>query len=156
MCANCHFARQSAHFVRTDRDLMELSASLKLVLGQKELVIRQFYDRFLEECAAARPLFEGVDLERQALMLTTALIVVEAHAREQLPALNHYLHVLGDRHRNAGVPRELFPEFRECLIRTIRDCHGDGWSDAIEEAWRAALNLTIDTMFDGYEKDYPI
>lgn len=136
--------------------MMRLEDSLNHVLSQKDLVFQQFYERFLAQCPAATPLFIGVDLRIQALMLTTALIVVEAHAREDFPAIEHYLHVLGDRHRNAGVRRELFPAFRDCLVETIRTCHSDDWSDELADAWKTALDRATQTMLEGYERDYPI
>lgn len=134
---------------------MQLDESLQRVLADKELVIREFYQRFLSRQPDAARLFVGVDMEKQALMLTMALIVVEAHSRSSYPAVEHYLHVLGDRHREAGVSRELFGPFRDCLIDTIRSCQADDWDDSLTEAWKAALDRATQTMFQGYEGEYP-
>lgn len=134
---------------------MQLEESLQRVLADKDLVIHQFYDRFLAQQPEARRLFEGVDMARQALMLTMALIVVEAHSRNSYPAVEHYLHVLGDRHREAGVSRELFEPFRECLIETIRSCQTEDWNEQLADAWRSALVRASETIFDGYEGEFP-
>lgn len=134
---------------------MNLDDSLQNVLSQKEPVIQDFYHRFLEECPEAARLFEGVDLKRQALMLTMALMMVEAHARKDFPAIRHYLHVLGDRHREWGVPRELFPRFRECLIETLAVSQQDDWSDELADEWRTAITRATEVMFEGYAGSYP-
>ncbi|MHC4879047.1 MAG: globin domain-containing protein [Planctomycetota bacterium] len=134
---------------------MQLDESLQRVLADKDPIIRRFYDRFLAEQPQAERLFVDVDLEKQALMLTMALIVVEASSRDSYPAVEHYLHVLGDRHREAGIPRELFTPFRDCLIDTIRLSQIDDWDDELTVAWRQALDRATETMFQGYEGDFP-
>lgn len=134
---------------------MQLDESLQHVLSNKESVIRRFYDRFLIENPEARALFADVDLQKQALMLTMTLIVIEAHSRDTYPAVEHYLHVLGDRHREAGVPRELFRPFRDCLIEIIRECQAATWDESLADEWRAAIDRATETMFHGYEGEYP-
>jgi hemoglobin-like flavoprotein len=134
---------------------MQLDESLQRVLAHKEPIIRRFYDRFLSECPEAERLFAGVDLEKQSLMLTMALIVVEAYSRDSYPAVEHYLHVLGDRHREAGILRELFVPFRDCLIETIRLSQQNDWDDELTVAWQRAINRATETMFQGFEGEYP-
>ena len=134
---------------------MQLDESLQRVLAHKEPIIRRFYDRFLSECPEAERMFAGVDLGKQSLMLTMALIVVEAYSRDSYPAVEHYLHVLGDRHRESGIPRELFMPFRDCLIETIRSSQSDDWDDELTAAWQRALDRATETMFQGYEGEFP-
>jgi hypothetical protein len=81
---------------------MTFEESLNFLLSHKVPVVHAFYDRFLTEVPAAAKCFEGVDLKRQSLMLTMGLIVVEAHSRNDYPPIQHYLHVLGDRHWRAS------------------------------------------------------
>lgn len=134
---------------------MKLEASLREVLEQKNLVLEKFYDRFLSEYPEAQLLFDGMDMKKQSLMLSAALIVSEAHSREDLPAVQHYLQVLGHQHREAGVPKEMFPAFRDCLIETISSCI-IGWNDELAEAWRDAIDKATGTMFEGYDdSDFP-
>lgn len=134
---------------------MTLEESLAELLSQKEPVVRAFYDRFLTDVPEADRLFEGVDLKQQALMLTMGLIVVESHAKANFPSVQHYLHVLGDRHREWGVSRDLFPKFADCLIRTLAEWHGTDWTEDLEEAWCNAIRRAITTMLDGYAGDFP-
>jgi hypothetical protein len=64
---------------------MKLEDSLREVLAQKELVIEKFYATFLAEHPEARVYFERLDMTKQSLMLSAALIVSEAHSREDFP-----------------------------------------------------------------------
>lgn len=130
---------------------MQLEESLREVLAQKELVVQKFYTRFLSENPQTTVFFEEMDMKKQSLMLSAALIVSESHLRENLPAVEFYLQVLGTQHHEAGIPKELFPVFRDCLIETIRQCH-EGWSDELADLWRAAIDKAIVTMFEGYDE----
>lgn len=134
---------------------MTLEESLADLLSQKKPVVRAFYDRFLADVPEAARLFEGVDLKQQSLMLTMSLIVVEAHARNDFASTLHYLHVLGDRHREWGVPQEVFPKFRDCLIETLAEWHNSDWSADLEDAWRKAIDRAIIAMLEGYAGDFP-
>lgn len=131
---------------------MQLEDSLREVLAQKELVLEKFYSRFLSEYPEAAKFFEGMNIKKQSLMLSAALIVSESHFRENLPAVEFYLQVLGKQHREAGIPRELFPVFRDCLIETISQCQ-TGWTEELADKWRAAIDKATATMFEGYDDD---
>lgn len=131
---------------------MKLEDSLREVLGRKELVVEKFYARFLAENPAAAVYFDGVDMKKQSLMLSAALITSEAHFREELPAVEHYLQVLGGQHREAGIPKELFPIFRDCLVETIGSCQA-GWTDELTDTWRSAIDKAASTMFKGYDDE---
>jgi hemoglobin-like flavoprotein len=130
---------------------MQLEDSLREVLAQKELVVEKFYTRFLSENPQVAVFFEGMDMKKQSLMLSAALIVSESHFRENLPAVEFYLQVLGTQHHEARIPKELFPVFRDCLIATISQCQ-ESWSDELADMWRAAIDKAIATMFEGYDE----
>lgn len=134
---------------------MDLEASVEQLLHEKEAVIRRFYARFLRDCPAAEPFFAQVDLDKQASMLTMALMVVEAHARNQSPATQNYLHVLGDRHHDLGIPPELYADFHQTLLNSIADFHGADWSEGLRNEWDHALQHAITTMLEGYSGSHP-
>jgi hemoglobin-like flavoprotein len=83
-----------------------------------------------------------------------ALIVVESHFTHSYPATTHYLHVLGHRHHQSGIPPEHFPKFRDCLLETLAEFHAESWSPDLAAAWRAAIDLAAGTMLEGYERAY--
>ena len=133
---------------------MHISSSVERILHDKAVVIRTFYDRFLAECPEARRHFVGVRMEHQASMLTMALVTIEGHYSHSYPATEHYLKVLGCRHRNYGVPRELFPQFGRSLIATLREFHGADWDQELERQWNEAFEKATETMFVGYEEEF--
>lgn len=133
---------------------MDIAGSVQTILSRKDVAIRRFYDLFLNRHPEARPYFDGVNLEHQATLLTMALIMVEAHYSHAYPATEHYLKVLGHRHHNDGIPQELFPKFRDCLIETLAEVHGEEWDDILARHWREAIDKATATMFEGYQRPY--
>jgi hemoglobin-like flavoprotein len=87
-------------------------------------------------------------------MLTMALVTVEHHFAHSYPATEHYLHVLGHRHHQWGIPRSLFPAFGKCLLETLAEIHGADWEPQLETQWREAYERTAETMLEGYDKPY--
>ena len=133
---------------------MDITGSVQTILGRKEIVIRRFYDLFLNRHPEAQPYFEGVNLEHQATLLTMALIMIESHYSHEYPATEHYLKVLGHRHHHDAIPPELFPKFRDCLIETLSEVHGEEWDDVLAGHWRAAIDKATSTMLEGYKRPY--
>lgn len=134
---------------------MTLEESLEHLLSQKDSIIQRFYERFLAAHPEVQSLFAQVDLKRQAAMLTMALVVVEANARKSYPAIDHYLLVLGNRHRHIGVSPELFPVFRDLLLETIAGSQQEFWSEDLAAAWRDAFDKVTAKMLEGYEGEHP-
>jgi len=133
---------------------MRIAESVQKILSQKEPVVDRFYELFFNRHHGARNYFAGVDMRRQAILLTMALITVESHYSYSYPATEHYLKVLGSRHHEMGVRPELYPMFRDCLIEAIHDFHGDDWNEDLAVQWREAIKKATATMLEGYERDY--
>lgn len=133
---------------------MQISDSIQFLLSHKEKVIETFYHRFLDRNPAARVFFDGVNVSHQATMLTMALLTVECHFSNAYPATAHYLRVLGNRHNDWGIPRDMYPAFRDCLLETLGEFHGKLWDAELSGAWRAALDQSIAVMLEGYEHEY--
>ncbi len=134
--------------------MLTINESVQVLLSDKAVVIRRFYDRFLAECPEARPYFDDVKLEHQASLLTIALVTMETHYSHSYPATEHYLKVLGYRHRDNGIPPQLFPRFGESLIATLKEYHGADWNDGLELQWNEAFAKTTATMLEGYEMEF--
>ncbi len=133
---------------------MRIEESLRAILSHKGMVIEDFYRRFVDLDADVRQHFDGVDMQQQAAMLTMALMTVEGNYRHTYPATEHYLKVLGHRHHQQGVAPELYPKFRDCLVETLQDFHGDEWDSALEDQWRAAIDKATAAMLEGYARPY--
>lgn len=133
---------------------MTIEDSVESLLRQKQVVIEGFYKRLLSQHQEVRPFFEAVNLSHQATLLTMALIVVESHYSHDYAATRHYLHVLGHRHKVMGINPAHFELFRDCLLQTLSEFHEADWSPELADAWKAAMNKTVETMLEGYQRDY--
>jgi hemoglobin-like flavoprotein len=133
---------------------MTISQSIEELLRHKQIIIELFYERLLTQHADFRPFFKGVNLQHQATLLTMALIVVESHYTHAYPATAHYLHVLGHRHHQNGIPPELFPKFRDCLLEILAEFHAENWTSELATGWREAIDRAAATMLEGYRQAY--
>jgi len=133
---------------------MDISESVESILNHKDQMCKLFYERFLDEHPEARQYFAEVNMTNQATFLTIALAVIQDHYEHQYRATEHYLKVLGTRHRNWGIPRELYGHFRDCLLSTMQFFHEDDWDDELASQWEAAINKATQTMLEGYEHTY--
>lgn len=133
---------------------MQIEQSVEVLLQKKTVVISEFYDLFLNRHPEIAKQFEGINVHHQATMLTMALMMVEAFYSHNYPAAEHYLKVLGSRHRHYGAAIEDFPKFRDCLLETLASIHGDGWDEELATQWREAIDKATSTMALGYEEEY--
>ena len=133
---------------------MNISDSVQLLLSSQQRIVEQFYDRFLTRHPELQHHFESRDLERQASMVTMALVMVEANYSHHYPATEHYLKVLGNRHFHNGIRRDDFPKFRDVMLDTLQDFHAVDWDEKLHQEWRAAIDLAINVMLEGYSANY--
>jgi hemoglobin-like flavoprotein len=135
---------------------MDIHESLHQILAHKQNVVSLFYTIFLERHPEARAYFRGVDLQHQADLLRLALIMIERHFTHHEPAIEAYLKSLGGKHHLRGIPEGLFPEFRDALLTTLEQFHGDHWGRSLAEQWRQALDRALEAMAEGYREPTPV
>ncbi len=46
---------------------------------------------------------------------------------------------------------DLYSDWRDCMLETLQDFHGNDWTDSLEQQWTEAINLAVDRMLEGYE-----
>ena len=92
---------------------MDIHDSLDRILGS-EAVLR---DMFLRHGSKSRS-FEGVNLQRQAVMLMMALLAVEQFETERCPTTIKYLQELGVKHHELGIPKETYPCSHDIWVAT--------------------------------------
>lgn len=131
---------------------MNISESVQHIMSRHDLVTDLFYIKFLDGYPDVRKYFEGIDLDQQAVVLKMALPVIEQYHRHGYPAAEQYLKVLGHRHEIRGVPPELYADWRDCLLDTLEQFHGQDWNDSLENEWTEAINLATDVMCQGYDE----
>lgn len=135
---------------------MDISKSLKEVMNSKELLGASFYDVFFGRHPEVQDYFGGIDMQRQALVLTMALMLVERYYLTSFLATERFLQYLGTQHKDRGIPRELYPDWIAAMLATLERFHGKDWDEALARQWREALEKAVDKMLEGYEKEYGI
>lgn len=131
---------------------MEIRQSLNEILDSKDEFGRMVYERFLETYPELQHHFARVNMKRQAILLTTALMIIERHYSQPTPAIELYLRFLGTKHHDLGVGTDDFPKFFEAIFHTLKRFHGEKWSADLERQWRDAIEQATSAMFEGYHE----
>lgn len=109
-----------------------------------------FYPKFLSICPAAAAFFDGSNMQMQAHILVNSLQVVVALAEHNYPAAKSYLKILGHRHFQRHIPPEIYVPFRDSMLATLQEFHGDAWDGDLEHDWRRAFDAATEAMMQGY------
>lgn len=109
-----------------------------------------FYTRFSNSSDEVAGKFAGTDPKAQARALRTAfLLVLQAVAGD--PGAWQELEMRAARHdrRHLDIRPELYDQWRECLIETVREFDSAADSD-VERAWRNVVQEAIEFMVARY------
>jgi hemoglobin-like flavoprotein len=135
---------------------MDIEQSVQLILRAKDTLGRLFYEHLLERYPELRHHFDKVDLQRQGVLLTTALMVIQRYCDDPTPALELYLKYLGTRHHELGVAKEDYSKWTKAMLETMQRFHGSQWTPDLETHWRKAFGKATKLMFEGYGRAYTI
>ena len=130
---------------------MNISESVEAILSSEQLVGGQFYDRFFVECPHLRKYFDGVDMDRQSALLTSAIVLIETVHSRHSEGLSPYLRLLGKDHHARGISKEDFTDWTESMLRTLAEFHGDKWSKSLEQQWHQAISGSVKIMLQSYD-----
>lgn len=131
-----------------------LQESLHQILSHDQHRLgERFYARFLSAHPEASNFFHGTNLEMQAHLLLNSLQMIVALAEHNYPAAKSYLKVVGHRHYQRQIPSELFPPFRDAMLATLQEFHGETWNSERERLWSEAFDAAIAAMLQGYTSD---
>src|SRR5262249_17248451 len=130
---------------------MYIAESLHAILGERDRLADLFYQHFLERYPEVSTHFEGVNLRRQTMLLTMALMVMERPYSGNYAATAMYLSYLGSKHHDRGILQHQFPQFREALLAVLEQFHGENWGPELATQWAGAIDHTIATMLKGYK-----
>lgn len=131
---------------------MDLETSVEKILQSDHRFGKRFYEVFFEQHPDARQYFQGTNMKAQALMLSVSLRLIGDYHRKGFSAIEHYLQLLGTRHNDRSVPREMYPKWRDSLLVTLEKFHGKDWDDTLADEWRSAIDGISVVMFGGYDK----
>jgi hemoglobin-like flavoprotein len=129
---------------------MDIQQSLARILKRKEPLADLFYLLFLDEYPEVRQFFLRVNMKRQAILLTMALQASVGYYAHSFPAIAAYLKILGEKHQEWGIPRELYPKWRAAMMSTLGRFHGVDWTPDLANEWESALDLASQKMLEGY------
>lgn len=129
---------------------MDIHQSIDEILESHEVLGEVFYRIFWQRCPEVQKYFAGVDMQRQAGVLSVALLLVEQFDTYGYPAVARYLRDLGRRHQQRRIPPALYLAFRDALLAALAEHHGADWSEQLERQWRQAIDRAASVMQTGY------
>jgi hemoglobin-like flavoprotein len=134
--------------------VLNIHQSLEQILRSKDAFGESFYQVFFDRYPHVRKHFDGVNMRRQAVLLTMALIVIERYYYEPFQATEQYLQYLGTRHKEWEIPRELYPQWADAMLTSLALFHGDQWSDELGRQWQEAIGRATELLFEGYDERF--
>ena len=135
---------------------MNIHDSVAQVMNSKAAFGEAFYEVFFKRYPEVQAYFSGLDMKRQALVLTMAVAVVEQHYSSPHAATEKYIQYLGTQHYSRAIPRDLYPKWREAMLETLQRFLGDEWTDELATEWAKAINLCTEVMFEGYTERFTV
>ena len=135
---------------------MNIHDSVEKILRSKEVFGESFYQVFFRRFPEVAQYFRDIDMERQSLVLTLSVSIVEQYFTRGYPATEKYLKYLGTQHHKRGIPRELYSMWRDAMLETLEDFLADGWNDELAAEWHAAIDRATNLMFEGYDEYFRV
>jgi hemoglobin-like flavoprotein len=129
---------------------VDIQESLHRILEQKETFADLFYLVFLDRFPELRKYFRGVNLKRQGVLLTMALLVIERNHSGSFPSTRQFLRYLGSKHHERGIPAAAYPKFRLAFLATLERFHSKDWNEQLALDWSEAIDNATDLMLEGY------
>jgi hemoglobin-like flavoprotein len=136
--------------------LMDMHQSLERILASKQVIGDLFYEALFARHPEIRPFFEKIDLRRQAVLLTMELTVIDAFHRFRDGPARLYLQYLGTKHRERGIPSELYRPFRDTMVEVLQRFHEKDWTEELATEWKTAIDDASAVMFEGYSKHFTV
>jgi hemoglobin-like flavoprotein len=131
---------------------MNLEGSLEKILRSDHEFGDMFYETFFEQHPDAKQYFLGTDMKAQSLMMSVSLRLIGDFYKRGFSAIEQYLQLLGTRHSDHRVPRDMYPKWRDSLLASLESFHGSDWNDTLADEWREAVDAISVVMFKGYDK----
>jgi hemoglobin-like flavoprotein len=138
------------------RPAVDIQESMHQILDHKDNMATLFYAIFFERYPEVRPYFEQVSLPQQAELLRMTLMIVERHYNHSYPATAMYLKYLGTKHHTRGIPAQEYPKFRDALLATLEQFHGQDWNPHLDEQWKGAIDRATALILEGYQTHFTI
>ena len=130
----------------TTQQIQLVQDSWKSVLPIAEQAGALFYRRLFEIAPHFRPMFSSdISFQSRKLMGTLAVVVSRLH---QLDSIIDQVQKLGAKHNDYGVRPEHYATVGEALLWTLEQGLGEGWNEALKEAWATAYGILSTAMIE--------
>ena len=137
-----------AKAINLDIELLEKTFALLAPQGDK--LVARFYEELFLRYPQVKPLFIGTTPEKQQSKLLAALKLVVENLRNQ-DVLVEALTKMGERHQKYGALPEYYEAVKFTLLDVMRELADDAWTDEVDSAWKAALDLVSSVMIGAYK-----
>lgn len=131
----------------TPDELDHVARSATVVEAHGERFATSFYRHLFTNWPDTRHLFPD-DLGAQRSKLT-AEVVFLAEVASDFEGFVARARELGARHREYGVSADHYAAVEAALLHGLADVLGDGFTDAVADAWRRLYRIIAETMLDG-------
>lgn len=131
----------------TPEQIKTVKESWSAVLPIQEKAAELFYGRLFSEYPEVKPLFKG-DMQEQGEKLMTMLDQAVG-ALDNVESLIEPLKEAGKAHKGYGVSDADYPKVGACLLWTLQQGLGDGYTPAVEEAWTTTYQTVSSVMIEG-------
>lgn len=124
-----------------------IESSFQAVAPAATTLIDRFYQNLFTTAPSVRALFPE-DMTEQKRHLLAAVKLVAQNAGN-LQSLQSALREMGARHIGYGALTAHYPVVRDVMLQTLSQVAGAAWNDALNDAWRHALNIVSGYMIEG-------
>lgn len=128
----------------TPEQVTLIKQSWEKVLPISDKAAELFYGKLFELEPDLKPLFKG-DIKVQGKKLMKMLNAV-VNSLDKLETIVPAVQDLGVRHVGYGIKDEHYDTVAAALLWTLSQGLGDGYTDAVKEAWATAYIILADTM----------
>lgn len=124
-----------------------IESSFQAVAPAATTLIDRFYENLFAAAPGVRSLFPNDMTEQKRHLLAAVKLVAQNAGR--LSSLQSALNDMGARHVGYGALTAHYPVVRDVMLQTLSEVAGPAWNDALDDAWRQALNIVSGYMIEG-------
>ena len=140
---------ETAESTGNELNIELLEKTFEMLAPQGEKLVERFYEELFNRYPKVKGLFLNTTPEKQQTKLLAALKLVVTNLRNQ-DVLVNALTEMGARHQKYGVQTEHYELVTSTLLSVMQEFAGDAWTEAVDEAWKAALELVSSVMISAY------
>ncbi|MDB9787034.1 hypothetical protein OAB57_02925 [Bacteriovoracaceae bacterium] len=108
----------------------------------------QFYGHMFSQNEVFEETFRNSDMRLQKVELVKGFLMIFSLLEDQ-DKLEEFLVDLGIRHVCYEVLPEFYQDIKVTLYKSIRNLHGDSWTEDLDVSWSELIDFITQKMLDG-------